>query len=151
MHQNKLHLNGASSAPRRLSSRSPHLPFCQSYAQLFRHRTAAILGFNTAEGQNALLHLTGGTANTAVGWFSLKSVTTGSFNTGVGAGTLVPTPVTITRPPARERFKQYHWYLQHGQWSVCPVQQHQRHQQHGHRLWCAVEQHDRRREHGHRS
>jgi hypothetical protein len=46
-------------------------------------------GFNTAEGQNALLHLTGGTGNTAIGWFSLKSVTTGSFNTGVGAGTLV--------------------------------------------------------------
>ena len=46
-------------------------------------------GFNTAEGQNALLQLTTGTANTAVGWLSLKSVTTGSFNTGVGAGTLV--------------------------------------------------------------
>ena len=44
---------------------------------------------NTAEGQNALLHLTTGTGNTAVGWFSLESVTTGSFNTGVGAGTLV--------------------------------------------------------------
>jgi hypothetical protein len=46
-------------------------------------------GFNTAEGQNALLHLTTGTGNTAVGWFSLDSVTTGSFNTAVGAGTLV--------------------------------------------------------------
>jgi hypothetical protein len=46
-------------------------------------------GLNTAEGQNALLHLTTGTGNTAVGWFSLDSVTTGSFNTGVGAGTLV--------------------------------------------------------------
>jgi hypothetical protein len=46
-------------------------------------------GFNTAEGQNALLHLTTGTANTAVGWVSLENVTTGSFNTGVGAGTLV--------------------------------------------------------------
>ena len=46
-------------------------------------------GFNTAEGQNALLHLTTGTANTAVGWLSLENVTTGSFNTGVGAGTLV--------------------------------------------------------------
>jgi hypothetical protein len=46
-------------------------------------------GFNTAEGQNALLHLTIGTANTAVGWFSLENVTTASFNTGVGAGTLV--------------------------------------------------------------
>jgi hypothetical protein len=46
-------------------------------------------GFNTAEGQNALLHLTTGTANTALGWLSLENVTTGSFNTGVGAGTLV--------------------------------------------------------------
>ncbi len=46
-------------------------------------------GFNTAEGQNALLHLTTGTANTAVGWLSLENVTTASFNTGVGAGTLV--------------------------------------------------------------
>jgi hypothetical protein len=46
-------------------------------------------GFNTAEGQNALLHLTTGTANTAVGWVSLENVTTASFNTGVGAGTLV--------------------------------------------------------------
>jgi hypothetical protein len=46
-------------------------------------------GFNTAEGQNALLHLTTGTANTAVGWLSLENVTTSSFNTGVGAGTLV--------------------------------------------------------------
>jgi hypothetical protein len=46
-------------------------------------------GFNTAEGQNALLHLITGTANTAVGWVSLENVTTGSFNTGVGAGTLV--------------------------------------------------------------
>jgi Chaperone of endosialidase len=46
-------------------------------------------GFNTAEGQNALLHVTTGAANTAVGWFSLENVTTGSANTGVGAGTLV--------------------------------------------------------------
>jgi len=46
-------------------------------------------GFNTAEGQNALLHVTTGAANTAVGWFSLENITTGSANTGVGAGTLV--------------------------------------------------------------
>jgi uncharacterized coiled-coil protein SlyX len=45
--------------------------------------------FTTAEGQNALSHLTTGAANTAVGWFSLDSVTTGSFNTAVGAGTLL--------------------------------------------------------------
>jgi Chaperone of endosialidase len=46
-------------------------------------------GFNTAEGQNALLGLTTGQGNTAVGWFSLKSVTGGSFNTATGAGTLL--------------------------------------------------------------
>lgn len=44
--------------------------------------------FTTAEGQNALLHLTTGAGNTGVGWFSLDSVTTGSFNTAIGAGTL---------------------------------------------------------------
>jgi hypothetical protein len=44
--------------------------------------------FTTAEGQNALLHLTSGSANTGVGWFSLESVVNGSFNTGIGAGTL---------------------------------------------------------------
>jgi trimeric autotransporter adhesin len=44
--------------------------------------------FTTAEGQNALLHLSSGAANTAVGWFSLENVTTAGYNTGVGAGTL---------------------------------------------------------------
>jgi Chaperone of endosialidase len=44
--------------------------------------------FTTAEGTNALLHLTSGGANTGLGWSSLLNVTTGSFNTGVGAGTL---------------------------------------------------------------
>jgi Chaperone of endosialidase len=46
-------------------------------------------GFNTAEGQNALMNLTTGAGNTAVGWYSLFSDTTASFNTGVGAGTLL--------------------------------------------------------------
>jgi len=46
-------------------------------------------GFNTAEGQNALLSRTNGVANTAVGWYSLFSNTDGSYNTGVGAGTLL--------------------------------------------------------------
>jgi trimeric autotransporter adhesin len=45
--------------------------------------------FTTAEGQNALLHLTNGSANTALGSFSLENVTTSSFCTGVGAGTLL--------------------------------------------------------------
>ena len=46
-------------------------------------------GFNTAEGQNALLGLTTGQGNTAVGWFSLRSLTGGSFNTATGVGTLL--------------------------------------------------------------
>jgi Chaperone of endosialidase len=45
--------------------------------------------FTTAEGHNALFHLTTGIANTAVGWSSLFSDTDGSFNTAVGAGTLL--------------------------------------------------------------
>lgn len=47
-------------------------------------------GFNTAEGQNALLSLDTsiGLANTAVGALSLESNVDSSFNTGVGAGTL---------------------------------------------------------------
>ena len=47
-------------------------------------------GFNTAEGQNALLSLdtSTGFANTAVGALSLQSSVDASFNTAVGAGTL---------------------------------------------------------------
>ena len=45
-------------------------------------------GFNTAEGQNALMNLTTGVANTGNGWYSLFSNTHGSSNTAVGAGTL---------------------------------------------------------------
>jgi len=46
-------------------------------------------GGNTAEGQNALLGLTGGNYNTAVGIYSLLSLTDGNFCTGIGAGTLL--------------------------------------------------------------
>jgi len=46
-------------------------------------------GGNTAEGQQALLSLTGGTYNTAVGFLSLKSDAGGNFNTAIGAGTLL--------------------------------------------------------------
>jgi hypothetical protein len=45
-------------------------------------------GGNTAEGQDALLHLTAGVQNTAVGFLSLKSDTTGGYNTAIGSGTL---------------------------------------------------------------
>ena len=46
-------------------------------------------GGNTAEGQDALLHLTTGVENTAVGFLSLKTNTTGSYNTAIGSGTLL--------------------------------------------------------------
>ena len=46
-------------------------------------------GGNTAEGQNALLSLTGGFYNTGVGIYALLSLTDGNFCTGVGAGTLL--------------------------------------------------------------
>ena len=45
--------------------------------------------FTTAEGCNALSHLTSGSANTGLGWYALFGTSTGSFNTGVGAGALV--------------------------------------------------------------
>ena len=46
-------------------------------------------GFTTAEGCNALQHLTTGVGNTGVGWRSLFSAGAANFNTGVGAGTLL--------------------------------------------------------------
>ena len=46
-------------------------------------------GFTTAEGCNALQHLSTGAGNTGIGWYSLSSDTIHSYNTGVGAGTLV--------------------------------------------------------------
>jgi Chaperone of endosialidase len=46
-------------------------------------------GANTAEGQNALLNLTTGTANTAVGFLSLNMLQKANFNTALGAGTLL--------------------------------------------------------------
>jgi len=45
--------------------------------------------FTTAEGTNALLHLTTGANNTAVGWSSLGFLTTGNLNTGVGTAALL--------------------------------------------------------------
>ena len=47
-------------------------------------------GFTTAEGCNALSHLTSGAGNTGLGWYALFGTSTANFNTGVGAGTLVP-------------------------------------------------------------
>ena len=45
-------------------------------------------GFNTAEGDSALLLLSTGAGNTGIGWYSAFADTTGGFNTGLGAGTL---------------------------------------------------------------
>ena len=44
---------------------------------------------NTAEGTNALQHLTTGAGNTAAGWHSLFTTSTGDLNTAIGAGTLI--------------------------------------------------------------
>src|SRR3954451_10651794 len=46
-------------------------------------------GLTTAEGCNALSHLTSGAGNTGLGWDALFGTSTGNFNTGVGAGALV--------------------------------------------------------------
>ena len=46
-------------------------------------------GFNTAEGQNALLSLTAGQGNTGIGWYSLFAGATNNLNTAIGAGALV--------------------------------------------------------------
>jgi hypothetical protein len=45
--------------------------------------------FNTADGTNALGHVTTGVANVAFGWYSLFSNTDGSWNTAVGVGSLL--------------------------------------------------------------
>jgi hypothetical protein len=47
-----------------------------------------VYGGSTAEGYNALHHLTTGAFETAIGWESLATNTTGNYNTGLGAGTL---------------------------------------------------------------
>jgi hypothetical protein len=57
-------------------------------------------GGNTAEGQDALLHLTTGVQNTAVGFLSLKTNTTGSYNTAIGSGTLLANRADGIPPPA---------------------------------------------------
>ena len=46
-------------------------------------------GFTTAEGCNALSHLTSGAGNTGLGWYAVFGTSTGNYNIGVGAGTLV--------------------------------------------------------------
>ena len=46
-------------------------------------------GANTADGQNALIHITTGSYNTGIGWYSLSSLTTAAYDTAVGAGALV--------------------------------------------------------------
>ena len=55
-------------------------------------------GNNTAEGDNALFNLNGGTDNTAIGADALLNNSTGSFNTAIGSGALTnsTTPIGST-------------------------------------------------------
>jgi len=48
----------------------------------------AVLGFNTADGLNALTSVTSGIYNSAFGFSALKADTTGSYNTAVGGQAL---------------------------------------------------------------
>jgi hypothetical protein len=81
--------------------------------------------FNTADGRNALVHVTTGAANAAFGWFSLLSNTDGSFNTAVGAGTLLLNVgdqsagegIANTALGAGGAFKQRHRLQQYSRWS----------------------------------
>ncbi len=50
---------------------------------------AALPGYNTADGDQALFNVSTGTGNSAFGWRALFSNTDASFNTGVGGGALV--------------------------------------------------------------
>src|SRR5262249_61172413 len=54
---------------------------------------------NTAEGTNALQHLTTGAGNTAAGWYSLFTTSEGSLNTAIGAGTLISNSTGSNKPP----------------------------------------------------
>src|SRR5438552_3490432 len=65
------------------------LPQMQAAPEVVPAPDGCYPGFTTAEGCNALRHLTTGAGNTGVGWYSLFAGTTNSYNTGVGAGTLV--------------------------------------------------------------
>ena len=62
---------------------------CPKRKQLTPTPDGCYPGFTTAEGCNALSHLTSGAGNTGLGWYALFGTSTGNFNTGVGAGALV--------------------------------------------------------------
>ena len=108
-------------------------------------------GFNTAEGENALLSLTSGTYNTAIGFLSLQDVTTGARNTAVGAATLVlnngvnnraiGAGALLNNAAGNNNTATGFFRLDY---------KHGRQFQHGERSECSRVQHYRRREHGHR-
>jgi hypothetical protein len=114
--------------------------------------------FNTAEGQNALLSLTTGSANTAVGWFSLWGNAEGSFNTTTGAGALLfNTSDQNTAFGAAALLFNTDGFgntavgggpsKQHGQ-SCWHPERWPRLRQHGRRCQCAFQQYHRRVQHG---
>jgi hypothetical protein len=65
------------------------LAFAQNTQAVSPPPDGGYFGFNTAEGQAALFHLTSGGFNTAVGAYSLASVVGGGQNTAIGAGVLI--------------------------------------------------------------
>ena len=92
-------------------------------------------GFNTAEGQNALLSLdtSTGFANTAIGALSLQSSVDASFNTGCRCGDAFSQHRKRKYGRWRCRaFSQYHRRSQHRRWSGRPFEQQHRRGQHGH-------------------
>jgi hypothetical protein len=64
------------------------LPQLQAASDVSPPPDGSYPGGNTAEGRNALNHLTTGIFNSALGWQSITTATSASFNVGAGAGTL---------------------------------------------------------------
>src|SRR5258708_33118429 len=91
-------------------------------------------GNNTAEGTDALLHLTTGSDNTAVGSQALFSNTTGVSNTATGVAALSLNTVgsgNTATGGGRAQF-QHERQLQHGQWCSRAFPQRRGHRENRH-------------------
>ena len=86
--KNRSHMK-TNTAPLILISLLTGLAFLQPALAVVPPPDGGYPNFNTAEGTNALQHLTTGVGNTAAGWHSLFTTSEGNLNTATGAGTLV--------------------------------------------------------------